>query len=179
MKKAALVVLTVCLLFPLLATRAAPPGEAEPAVDAKQISGSVVYLVEAQDLAPPVPPPESFELLTPEAQRLYKLRYSPPGSPSSSPGETPRQRFTTCMAANGGDASLCDLAADIAHMKPCLAANADDCPAMEAWTHAMGQVGVYPAPQTTGASIRSVQPGGRMGCSPQTPPRSTSRPSRA
>ncbi len=143
MRKAALVVLTVCLIFPLLAIWAAPPEEPEPAV-----------------LAPGVRLPEDLDLLTPEAQRPGRLWYFVRDPRSASPGwvqiETPRQRLTACLAANGGDASICAAAADIARMKPCLA-GADDCPAIEAWTHAMGQMGVYPAPQTTTrASTRSA-----------------------
>ena len=159
MKKAARVVLAACMIFPLLATWAAPPEEAEPALPVA--TGELISLpvasspLEAQNPAPGMRLPEGFEPLTPEVLRQYRVGTFVSRSPSASPGETPRQRLTVCMAGTGGDASLCDVAADIASMEPCLAANAEDCPAMEAWTHAMGQVGVYPAPQTTtNANIR-------------------------
>lgn len=152
MKKAALVFLAVCMIFPLLATWAEPPKEAkaDPAVlvtTSQLISLPVADSpLEAQNLAPEaheVQLPEGFELPAPDAKGQYKRGYFALRLPS----ETPRQRLMACMAANGGNASLCDVAADIANMKPCLAANADDCPAMEAWTQAMGRVGIYPAPQ--------------------------------
>ncbi len=65
------------------------------------------------------------------------------------------RRYGACLAAGGGTGeSTCDFGAAVARMQPCLAAG--DCPAVEAWRQAMGQMGVVPAPQTmTRASDRS------------------------
>ncbi len=52
-------------------------------------------------------------------------------------------RQSYCLA--GDDPSLCDFGAAAARMKPCLAATAEDCPAVEAWTRVFGNPGVVPA----------------------------------
>ncbi len=160
MWKAVCLVLAASLIFPLLASWAAPPDDCPPAAawdgPAPTLPGDteepvVQVMSELTARFSPakddeLPPEVVEELMNPHTQYLEWRRFETPA---------PAQR-TVCLASGGGTGdTACDFGAGVARMKPCLAAG--DCPAVEAWRQAMGEMGVRPAPQTlTRASVRSA-----------------------
>ncbi len=149
MWKTALLVLAVSLLFPLLASRAAPPEDCPPALDQGACEPAIEAAAELLAQLPPANPEDDQEaelqeeLMNLHTQYLAWRRLQQP---------EPALRSTVCLAGSGD--SICAVAAEVARMRPCLTAS--DCPAARAWEEAMGQMGVRPAPRTM--TRASVQP---------------------
>ncbi len=133
------------LILPLLASATSPPASEEPDVrevgtgttaepELVAVPGAtfrVPLTVAGQQFT--VELPGGFRQLKPEQRRTLRTYLE---------RRAPVAGNSFCLA---GDPSLCGFGAAAAHMKPCLAANASDCPAFEAWTEVFGDPGIVPA----------------------------------
>ncbi len=167
MWKTACLILAAGLIFPLLAFSAAQPDEppaVPPEEDIPAASGDVqesVTKVLSELMARLnarggnlVEMPDSFNDLTLEQQRfVWQVLEQRASAERYLEEQRALRQRSVCLAAGEPGDSLCAAAAAITRMEPCLAAG--DCPAVEAWEQAMGQMGIVQAPQTmTRASER-------------------------
>ena len=163
MWKAACPILAASLIFPLLASWASPPeeppagtwGDPAPVLpgDTDEPAAQVASKLIAQ-LTPVKAVPEEGELPEGMVQQLRKLQAQ---DLEWRRFEAPEPARRSVCLAGGGDDPLCEVGAAVARMRPCLAAAAIDCPAVEAWREAMGEMGIRPAPLgVTRATVRSA-----------------------
>ena len=153
MWKAACLILAASLIFPLLASWASPPEEEpatawdSPAPTLPGDTGEPAAQVASQQIAR-----LSLAKAAPEegalpAERVQRLRNLQARNLEWRRFEAPAPARGSVCLAGGGGGPLCEVGAAVARMKPCLAADARDCPAVDAWREAMGEMGIRPAPQ--------------------------------